>query len=150
MIQRKQSIFLLISFIVLLVCLCLPIGSIEPKGMGAEREMMNLWIVDGNGAKDFSVWPLFALLLLSLPIHLFTIFDYKNRKRQVSTCSVMLLLDAAWYVTYGLMNYVSIQVGAFSFAFAVCLPLVSAILLIMARQAVKADEALLRASRRII
>ena len=44
MIQRKQSIFLLIAFIVSVVCLCQPLGTVEPAGMGASFKLNNLFL----------------------------------------------------------------------------------------------------------
>ena len=54
MIQRKQSVFLLIAFIASVVCLCLPIGSFEPQAMGVSFKMYNLMVMLGTGA-DYSV-----------------------------------------------------------------------------------------------
>ena len=68
MIQRKQTIFLFLALLVTIACLCLPVGSFEPKGMGAENQLMNLWISDANGGKNFNVWALFAILLVTCPI----------------------------------------------------------------------------------
>ena len=65
MIQRKQTVFLLLALIVTLVCLCLPVGKFVPQTMGVDMPMYNLWLVDGNGGHDFSVWPTFAILLIT-------------------------------------------------------------------------------------
>ena len=65
MIQRKQTVFLFIALLVTIACLCLPVGSFEPKGMGAENQLMNLWLSDADGGKNFNVWALFAILLYS-------------------------------------------------------------------------------------
>ncbi len=128
MIQRKQTIFLFLSFILLAICLCMPIGLLEPSGMGISSKMTNLWIVDGNGVKDFKVWPLFATLLITLPLHLFVIFDYKNSL----LISQFMMGELKLHLEYG-----------------ACLPFVSLILLILARNAIKSDEALVRAADRI-
>jgi len=92
MIQRKQTIFLFLALIVTLVCLCLPIGSFEPQGMGADNQLMNLWLTDANGGRNFNVWALFAILLVTCPIDLFAIFDYHNRKRQARFCLFSMLM----------------------------------------------------------
>ena len=149
MIQRKQTIFLFLSFILLAICLCMPIGLLEPNGMGISSKMTNLWIVDGNGVKDFKVWPLFATLLITLPLHLFVIFDYKNRKRQIRFCSITILLVIAWHLAYLLISQFMIGELKLHFEYGACLPFVSLILLILARNAIKSDEALVRAADRI-
>ena len=35
MIQRIQTLYMLVAVIVTSVCLCIPVGAIEPLGMGA-------------------------------------------------------------------------------------------------------------------
>lgn len=106
MIQRKQTVFLFLALLTTIACLCLPVGSFEPKGMGAESILMNLWISDANGGKDFNVWALFAILLVTCPINLFAIFDYHNRKRQARFCTFSMLMIIGWYVVYGVFSQV--------------------------------------------
>lgn len=149
MIQRKQSIFLFLSLIVGIACLCLPIGLFEPEAMGKESIMMNLWIQSGEGVKDFRVWPLFAILLVSLPIQLFAIFDFHKRKRQISLCTLSMVLMLAWYAAYAYFALAVPERMTFGVGFAACLPLVSIILLLLAKQGIKSDEALVRAADRI-
>lgn len=149
MIQRKQSVFLLIAFIVSVVCLCLPLGSFEPQAMGVSFKMYNLVVVLGSGA-DYSVCGLFGLLLISGIISLATIFLYKNRMLQSRMCLCNLFLLVAWYVVFGVMtrNVISADT-AFHVSFAACLPAVAIILNFMARTAIIKDEKLVRAADRI-
>jgi len=111
--------------------------------MGAESMLMNLWISDANGGKDFNVWALFAILLVTCPINLFAIFDYHNRKRQARFCTFSMLMIIGWYVVYGVFSQVLMTGFDFHIKFAACLPLVAFILLWLARQA------LVRAADRI-
>ena len=149
MIQRKQTIFLFLALLTTIACLCLPVGSFEPKGMGAENMLMNLWISDANGGKDFNVWALFAILLVTCPINLFAIFDYHNRKRQARFCAFSMLMIIGWYVVYGVFSQVLMTGFNFHIEFAVCLPAVAFILLWLARHSILADEAMVRAADRI-
>ena len=149
MIQRKQTIFLFLALIVTLACLCLPIGSFEPQGMGADNQLMNLWLTDANGGRNFNVWALFAILLVTCPIDLFAIFDYHNRKRQARFCLFSMLMIIGWYVVYGVFSQVFMTGFTFLIEFAACLPLIAFILLWLARHAILADEALVRAADRI-
>lgn len=149
MIQRKQTVFLFLSFVLVLTCLSLPIGWFEPNGMCVASKMLNLWIVDGNGAKDFSVWPLFAILLLTLPLHLFAIFDFHHRKRQMLTCNILMLLLVVWYVAYIVFSRISGNNTIFHYQITACFPFIAFVLVILAKRAIKADEALVRAADRI-
>ena len=149
MIQRKQTVFLFLALLVTIACLCLPVGSFEPEGMGTENQLMNLWLSDADGGKNFNVWALFAILLVTCPMDLFAIFDYHNRRRQARFCMFSMLMIAGWYIVYGVFSRVLMTGFTFHVAFAACLPLVAFILLWLARHAILADEALVRAADRI-
>lgn len=149
MIQRKQTIFLFLALLTIITCLSLPIGGLTPLGMGTEKMLMNLWISDANGNKDFNVWALFAILLVTCPINLFAIFDYHNRKRQARLCTFSMLMIIGWYVVYGMFSQILMDGFDFHIKFAAGLPLVALILLWLARHFILADEAMVRAADRI-
>ncbi|MBF1400247.1 DUF4293 domain-containing protein [Prevotella histicola] len=149
MIQRKQTVFLFLALLATIACLCLPVGSFEPQGMGTENQLMNLWINEANGGRNFSVWALFAILLVTCPINTFAIFDYHNRKRQARFCMFSMLMIIGWYIVYGMFSQVLMPGFTFHVGFAACLPLIAFILLWLARHSILADEALVRAADRI-
>jgi len=149
MIQRKQSIFLLLAFIASVVCLSLPIGTLEPTSMGASIKVFNLFITTGGGA-SYSVCGLFGILVLSSIISLATIFLYKNRMLQNRMCICNLFLLIAWYIVLGAYSRnLSTPDCTFSVKFAACLPAISMILVFMARAGILHDEKLVRAADRI-
>lgn len=154
MIQRKQTLFLLFAVIACAFCMFLPIGSIEPKGMGADTLVYNLGVVGDKGIQISSTCiPLFLLQSVTAVLSLVTIFLFKNRKLQMSLCSVALLFNVLWYVDYALMFFGMIPVpeveGSMRLQFAACLPLVSLILIVMAKKGVEHDEKLVKAADRI-
>lgn len=149
MIQRKQTVFLFLALLATIACLCLPVGRFEPQGMGTENQLMNLWINETNGGRNFSVWALFAILLVTCPINTFAIFDYHNRKRQARFCMFSMLMIIGWYIVYGVFSQVLMPGFTFHVEFAACLPLIAFILLWLARHSILADEALVRAADRI-
>ena len=149
MIQRKQTVFLFLALLATIACLCLPVGSFEPQGMGTENQLMNLWINETNEGRNFSVWALFAILLVTCPINTFAIFDYHNRKRQARFCMFSMLMIIGWYIVYGVFSQVLMSGFTFHVGFAACLPLIGFILLWLARHSILADEALVRAADRI-
>ena len=165
MIQRKQTLFLLLAVIAIVVCLFLPIAGMEPKtAMGGDSLLYNLGVVGGDqGGIMFSstCLPLFLLLAVSACLSLVNIFMYKNRNLQKSLCSVALLFGVLWYVDYALMLFGVVQPvadsaahnldlsGKVSLKFAACLPLVSMLLVWMAKKGVNDDIKLLKAADRI-
>lgn len=154
MIQRKQTLFLLFAVIACAFCLFLPVGVIQPKGMGTDTLIYNLGVVGDQGmAISSTCIPLFLLQSVTAVLSLVTIFLFKNRKLQISLCSVALLFDVLWYVDYALMFLGIIPIpeveGNVGFQFAACLPLVSLILIFMAKKGVQDDEKLIKAADRI-
>lgn len=150
MLQRKQSLFLLLAVIFNIVCLMMPVGELVPDGLGVNSVIYNLWIKDGNGAASFVSAPLFAILLIETVLSVFTIFRYNNRKQQIKMCSWNMLLLVVWYLAYVAVYMTNKEAGeSLKLCFSFILPLVSLILTYMARRGVKADEALIRAAERI-
>ena len=155
MIQRKQTLFLLVAFICYALCLFLPIATIASKVMGGDSLLYNLGVVSGDQGIVFSATclPLFILLAVSAVLALVTIFLFKNRKLQANLCSITALFNVLWYADYALMLFGLVGLpevdGNMTVRFAACLPLVSLILVMMARKGVVDDEKLVRAADRI-
>ncbi len=155
MIQRKQTLFLIVAVIALVLCLFLPVGGVTPKGMGGESLLYNLGMVKAEGGilLDTTCIPLFALLSVSAVLDLVTIFMYKNRKLQMSLCSVSMLFSLLWYVDYALLFFGIVPLetvdGTLAVKFASCLPFVAIVLCAMAKRGVSDDEKLVKAADRI-
>lgn len=150
MIQRKQTLFLLIAVVLNFLCLIFPIGEFIPRGVGVNPLMYNLWIEDGQGSVSFASAPLFGILFLETIVSVVTIFRYNNRRQQIKFCSLNILLLVLWYITYAIVfSLNSIEDGGFKLHMVAIFPLISLILTMMAKCGVKADEALIRAADRI-
>lgn len=153
MIQRIQSVYLLIAAICSVVCLSLPVGRYVSDGL-LSATMYNLWIVSADASgRSFASAPLFVILLLSAALQVYTIFMYGNRKLQMRLCSFSALLVVGWYIVYAVMSMLyggdAAAKAEFSPAISGALPAVSVILTVMARMAIRADERLVRAADRI-
>lgn len=148
MIQRKQTVFLLLAIAALVACICLPIGTIEPKGMGVPMVWDNMALY-ADTAIQMRPLP-FVDLAIAVMLSLIAIFLYKKRKLQARLCSASMVLCLAWYVYVGICVLNEFQSsGRFHVAFAACLPFVAFVLLVMARKGVMADERLVRSMDRI-
>ena len=155
MIQRKQSLFLLAAVVAYVICLFLPVASIEPQGMGASVSVHCLGTVSGDNGLHFDpiCSPLFYLCGVSAALSAVNIFMYKNRKLQLNLCSITLLFSILWYADYlliflGIVGLDNVQ-GKSHVAFGTCLPLVAIILVALAHKGVSDDEKLVRAADRI-
>lgn len=151
MIQRIQTLFLLLAVACMVVCLCLPMGVFIPDTMDAGVELFNLWSVKlDDGSRAFANWPMFAVLLVAATISFFAIFAFKNRKKQARMCVGAILLVMAWYIALVVYGYLlEPENTKFYPSVMVALPLVAIILLFMARHRINADEKLVRAADRI-
>ena len=128
MIQRKQTLFLILAVIVSVCCLSLPVATLLPSGMGAPSQVLNLWIADGNGARDFSAWP----------------------RRQAALCAFCIFLLVVWYLLFAWLVFTG-ERATFTLTpeLPLALPAVAIVLYFMARQGIMADERLVRSMDRI-
>ena len=77
MIQRIQTIYLLVVAILMVVMMSLPVGNL----LGADNtiyEFTNLSITAQGGEPDYAPWALFAILMVEAVVSLITIFQFKR------------------------------------------------------------------------
>ncbi len=171
MIQRIQTLYLLLAAIALIACLCLPIGLYVSAEGDVVATLYNLWAhippqmgdalhgnpdapllaADAEGSHIFTPWALMALLILTAMGQLFAIFIYKARLMQSRLAMLTALLLIGWYAVYALMG--TMLAARFEAAFrptvAAALPAISAILAYLAFRAILKDEALVRSLDRL-
>ena len=149
MIQRKQSVFLFLAAVFGILALCMQLATVTAEGLTVYR-VFSLWAIGQTGVCSFEPCPLFALMLISTTLSVFTIFLYKRRPFQARLCMVNILIGLLWYIA---MVVVSKQMAPdalnFHVEFAAAFPAVSIILNFMARKAILADERLVKAADRI-
>ena len=115
MIQRKQTVFLLIAVIL--------------------------------GMVHFQAWVLFGIQMLASAISLIAIFLFRRRPLQATLCLAAILVNIVWYIVLAVL----IQQGILSesLPLTASLPIIAAILCLLARRGVIADEKLVRAADRL-
>ena len=149
MIQRIQSVYLLLVAILLVVALCLPVGQfIGPDGIAAHVfKPLGVTLADGNFQ---STWGLFGILMVSTIVAVATIFLYKNRMLQIRMTIFNSLLLVGYYIA-ALAFYFALKndENMFRIGWALCLPLVSIILNILAIRAIGRDEVMVKAADRL-
>ena len=100
---------------------------------------------------DFSVWPMFVVLLLTCPITIFAIFHYKKRMLQARLCVFNIVLILLWMALCAFYVYTyqtKDEVCHLEMTFSSCLPALSLILYILARRGIIKDEKLVKAANR--
>ena len=128
----------------------MPVGYFEPKGMGLNADMFNLWIHEPEGGVSMASSVLFAIQVLTVSIGVWAIMGFRNRSRQAKLCVVNILLLVVWYT---LAAFYALHIGFRDYTFhpnvVICFPFVAMIFYWMARKGVIADEKLVRAADRI-
>lgn len=148
MIQRIQSVYLLIVTGLLIAAMCLPTGAF----VASDGVTLNVFKPLGLTLQDgefYSTWGLFGILFLSTVIAFCTIFLFRNRMLQVRMTIFNSILLIGYYVVFFVfMNVLSDNLDAMNFrlGWALCLPAISIILNYLAFRAIYKDEVMVRAA----
>ena len=148
MIQRIQSVYLLVVSILAIVCMCCPVGSIIANTKEIS-EFTNLYIALSDGTKDYAPWALFAILLVIAVLSLGTIFLFKNRMLQIRLTIFSSVLLIGYYITLVAFILMLADGSSFTPSWTICLPFVSIVLNWLAIRSIGADEALVKAYDRL-
>ena len=146
-IQRIQSIYLLIAVILMAVFAFFPALTFELGG----REFVYGALETGKvGVTHIDPLMLTLVILISL-LALIDIFMFKNLQRQMSVCFVDIIIGLAMLVAIGIQAfYVGGREGVtLTWSWYLVLPILSVIFLMMAHKAMSRDKKLLRDSDRL-
>lgn len=171
MIQRIQTIYLVVAALLCLACLCLPVARFVDATGETLGTLYNLWIhipapigstittvadapvlaQEAAGSHSFTPWALFALLVLTTSALVLDIFIYKQRlvqSRLALLCSILLI---GWDIVYALFLFMLQERFDASFLFTpwASFPTIAAILSFLAFHAILKDEMLVRSLDRL-
>lgn len=150
MIQRKQSVYLLVTVIVLICALCLPLGYFVGADQVDALAFKPLGVIQADGSL-LSTWGVFSLLLLSAVVSFCTIFLFRNRRLQMRMIVFNVVLLVAYF--FVLLLFISTLKSdlncSFQLNWALCLPVVAIILNWLAFGAIRQDDQLVKAADRI-
>lgn len=176
MIQRIQTIYLLLAVAALTACLCLPIGSFVATQTGEPMATLyNLWVhlpsqigdtlnpattagstdpilaSDAVGHHLFTPWALFAVLLLATAGLTFSIFIFKQRLVQSRLVMLCCILIVGWYAVYTAFAFILPKDLNLDFRPTpwAALPAIACILSFLAFRAILKDEMLIRSLDRL-
>lgn len=154
MIQRKQTLFLLIAAVLVALTISLPLGKYLA---GDEEFVLTAFSVSLTGTgKIVGTLPLTVLGIMALALPLVTIFLYKRRLVQIRLCfSEFVLLTGfqgfiVWYLIH-VKNTLAAGGDELAFVYSVTaiFPLVSIFFTWIALRGIMKDEALVRSMDRI-
>lgn len=148
MIQRIQTIYLLLSVALMVAINWLPLTTF------GELDFFTYGISTTAGECTLAIttYPIAVTIIASSILALIAIFMYKKRMKQVKVVSISIFLDIMFYPIFGAyMWYTKDFLSDFNYSLSVSLliPVASIILKFLATKAIKADEKLVRSADRI-
>ena len=148
MIQRIQSVYLLVVTILMVICMCSPVGSIITNA-NEISELGNLCITFPDGTKDYTPWALFVILLVVAALSFVTIFLFKKRMLQIRLTIFSSVVLIGYYLALVAYLFMLAEDTTFSASWTICLPFAALILNWLAIRGIGADEALVKAYDRL-
>lgn len=151
MIQRIQTLYLLIATVLMALTLVFPVAEFYVAGNTYE---LNAFSLSGGGVSESTLW-MGILLVLAIAVPLVTIFLFKRRTLQVRLCAVeaVLLLGVIIFIAlyYWLSNrmFEGFDVEHKQFGWAAIMPILALVLDLLAARAIFKDEVLVRSLDRI-
>lgn len=156
MIQRKQSLFLLLAALLALATWLFPIATYQRGEALFELRTTGLFTADGVEVNDVALKVPFAPVMTVIGVALAgCILLYRNRQRQMrfvrGTYMVVLGAIAFLFITDRSVQRYLEQGGTVhgSYGLSFVLPLIVLVLAFMAERAIKADEELVRSADRL-
>ena len=146
MIQRIQTVFLLVSTFLLGLIFWLPLADITAAD---QLYLFDIKGIHKAGELVINGWALVCFLVLIVISHLVVIFSYKNRIRQVRILIFLMILLLGLFGIFFWFAYMGFRGVTVSFKLAVAFPIVAIILDWLAIRAIGKDEALIRSLNRI-
>jgi peptidoglycan/LPS O-acetylase OafA/YrhL len=152
MLQRIQTIYLLLSSIALLLTIWLPFAGFQT---GETTVVFSIFGVSSSAAnlEEISSWiPFYILIGLSLGLMLFSISQFKNRKRQLTLGKINYLLLLTIIVllfleTDSLGSKLNIE--KIDYGLGMYLPVIALALTFLANRGIKKDEDLVKSVDRL-
>ncbi len=152
MIQRVQSLYLLLVVIAYSLLFFLPIATYSTMATDSVTEIVSKFsIVQISNADTNSTIPLIAAVIVLLIAVLVTIFLYKKRILQIRITAILLLahiglVAALFYVADSLTKKFAADAVYGTGAYIVLIPLV---FLVLANRAIRKDEKMVRSTDRL-
>ena len=152
MIQRIQTIYLTLSVVLLTLMFNFELATIEGSDGLYEFSILGLY----NNSQDIELGnkiPLYPSVLTIIALLLFTISQYRNRKRQIRLSRIAFLLILMLIVgSYFLTDYFAKQIESTSeplFSVGIYLAVACLPLIFLSIRGIKKDEALVKSLDRI-
>ncbi|MCE5178075.1 MAG: DUF4293 domain-containing protein [Porphyromonadaceae bacterium] len=149
MLQRIQTLFLLLAAAAMLVASVTPLAFFMYNEDKVVFEAIGIYL---NEVLNDSTWGLFALGMVSSVLSLITVFLYKQRMLQIRLSVFNAMLMIGFYLYFGFILYNLFPVENLAFqkvGVGLIMPVIAIILTILAIRKIGADEALIKSLNRL-
>ncbi len=146
MLQRIQTVYLLIAALLLGMLLPYPLADLS---VGSEIYRFSIEGIFKGTEKVFNGLPLIIFLSLIMILHVYVIFSYKKRIRQMRVLGFTIILLVGLFGLFFYFAYAGFEGATVSFKIPVVFPVVAAILDYLAIRNIGKDEALIRSIDRL-
>jgi hypothetical protein len=152
MLQRPQTLYLLLVAVLAVVLLTGPLALLSTEGVSYMLHHSGLTGPEGNRV-ELATWPMTTLFVASAALALFNIFSYRNRIRQMRIAIFLIFLFAGMiamilYYVFAAKEMLQEEVMVL-YRWRVVNPPVAAILTYLAFRRIRRDELLVKAYDRI-
>lgn len=150
MIQRIQSVYMLLAAAIMVIFYFFPIAVFSTNEFAFEFYNCHITHPE-NLEPPVALLPLAILPFISVLMSLVVIFMYKNRKlqRRLNKVNLLVLLLVVVAVVFYFFRIGNLLQGDVRYGFSGILPLIGMVLVFMANKAIKNDDNLVKAADRI-
>lgn len=151
MIQRIQSLYLLVATLLMSFTLFLPIASF---GVAGQTYELTAFTLSCGEASQSTIW-MGIMLVMATALPLVTIFLFKRRTLQIRLCAVEIILLLGSLVMIGLYYWLTsrifegVTIDHRQFGWAAPMPILAIVVTYLASRAIFKDEVLVRSLDRI-
>lgn len=146
MLQRIQTVYLVIAVVLLSMLYRFPLADIST---GSEIFQFSINGIFKGSEMVFNGLPLIAFLSLIILLHVFVIFMYKKRIRQMRVLGFTIILLLGLFGLFFYFAYAGFKGATVSFKIPVAFPVIAAILDYLSIRDIGKDEALVRSVDRL-
>ena len=146
MIQRIQSIYLMISVILIGLLFALPFAEIAKEGAVF---LFNFQGVLLDGIVKQSGITISILIVILMALHIYALISYKKRLLQISVIKYSIVVLLGLLGTFAFYTAYSYNGAQISYKISMVFPLIAIVLDYLAIRGIRSDEALIRSIDRI-
>ncbi|MBR4536761.1 MAG: DUF4293 domain-containing protein [Bacteroidales bacterium] len=155
MIQRIQSVFLLVAAIVTIILLFIPIGDIYTAEAQYTFSSFNVHLPDGKAV--MSTLYIALTLIVSACISIYAIFKYKDRMKQtrIVSLNMLIFLIAVMMMIWLFPDFIFQRKGlmqdgdVFRFNYWIMIFVIPPVCMFLANRFIRKDERLVRSADRL-